>query len=327
MKTFAIASLLGMLVIVLILFAAIAFGGPGTPAPVASIAQPFKGIDYSALPPVERFVARDGTPLAFRRYAPAGTHGLGSVVLVHGSSATGTSMHTMAQAFCGAGYTVVTLDMRGHGGSGVKGRMGYVGQLEDDIEDFVRAVQPAAPRTLIGFSSGGGFVLRFASDARQTLFDNYVLLSPFLSQNAPTQRKDSGGWVSVGLPRAIAIFVLNRIGITAFNDLPVTTFAVEESAKSILTAQYSFALADNFRPRQNYAGDIEAAKRPLAVLVGERDEAFHADRFAEVFAGKSPAIPVTIVANLGHVAMTLDPVALQAVIAAVTKLNLKGTAL
>jgi len=63
------------------------------------------------------------------------------------------------------------------------------------------------------------------------------------------------------------------------------------------------------------------------VLVGERDEAFHADRFAEVFAGKSPAIPVTIVANLGHVAMTLDPVALQAVIAAVTKLNLKGTAL
>lgn len=307
--------------------AAIAFGGPGRPEAMASISQPFKGVDFSGLPAVERFTARDGTALAFRRYAPGAGPGRGSVVLVHGSSATGTSMHPMAQAFRQDGFDVYALDLRGHGESGPRGRIGHVGQLEDDLEDFINALKPVAPRTLTGFSSGGGFVLRFASDSRQTLFDNYLLLAPFLSQDAPTQKKNSGGWVSVGIPRIVAIAVLNRVGITLFNDLPVTAFAVQEADRARLTAQYSFALAQNFRPRPDYAADIAAVRRPMAVLAGQGDEAFHADRFEAVFAAGSPPIPnpVTLIPNIGHIAITLDPVAHQAAIAAVRQMNLQGT--
>ena len=306
------------------LAAAVAFGGPGQPPAMASISQPFKGVDFSGLPAIERFTARDGTPLAFRHYAPSAGPGRASVVLVHGSSATSTSLHPLAQAFQRDGFDVHALDLRGHGGSGVRGRIGYIGQLEDDVEDFVKAVKPASPRTLIGFSSGGGFVLRFASDPRQTLFNNYLLLSPFLSQDAPTQRKNSGGWVSVGMPQIVAIAVLNRVGVTLFNDLPVTAFAVQDADRAVLTAQYSYALAQNFRPRPEYAADIAAVRQPMAVLVGQGDEAFHADRFAAVFAAGSPPLPVTVLPGLGHITVTLDPVAHRAAIAAVRQLNLPG---
>jgi alpha-beta hydrolase superfamily lysophospholipase len=110
-------------------------------------------------------------------------------------------MHVMAKAFAAAGYTGYALDIRGHGGSGTRGHIAYVGQLEDDLEDFVSSVKPDKPATLVGFSSGGGFVLRFAGSTRQKLFSSYLLLSPFISQEAPTYRPNSGGWVSVGIPR------------------------------------------------------------------------------------------------------------------------------
>ncbi len=76
----------------------------------------------------------------------------------------------------------------------------------------------AQPATLAGFSSGGGFALRFAGSDRQKLFSNYLLLSPFISQNAPTYRPNSGGWVSVGLPR----FVFTDRFAEVFKAVPVT---------------------------------------------------------------------------------------------------------
>ena len=103
-------------------------------------------------------------------------------------------MHPLAQALAAQGFTVDALDMRGHGDSGKRGQINYIGQLEDDIADFVKAVPHAGPSTLLGFSSGGGFVLRFAASAQQTLFDRYVLLSPYLHYNAPTAKPNNGNW-------------------------------------------------------------------------------------------------------------------------------------
>jgi non-heme chloroperoxidase len=75
-------------VLAIALAAALAFGGPSRPKPMLSISAPFKDVDFSALPPPRRYAARDGARLAYRFYAPAGSKiPLGSVVLVHGSSA------------------------------------------------------------------------------------------------------------------------------------------------------------------------------------------------------------------------------------------------
>src|SRR5690242_20119752 len=124
-------------VVITLLFAAllvvIALGGPGpAPRPMASISDPFKDVDFSDLPKPNKFTARDGVMLAFRIYPAAGDAVRGSVVLVHGSSATSSSMHPMAKGFAAAGYTAFALDIRGHGESGTKGHIAYLGQLEDD---------------------------------------------------------------------------------------------------------------------------------------------------------------------------------------------------
>ena len=299
---------------------AIGFGGPGEPAPMASINDPFKNLDYSRMPALTRFAGSDGAALAYRAY-PAAAPGHGSVVLIHGSSASSKSMHPMAGAFATAGYHAYALDIRGHGASGTKGRIDHVGQLEDDLAAFMLAVKPAAPVTLAGFSSGGGFALRFAGSARQTLFANYLLLSPFISPQSPTQRPGSGGWVSVGVPRLVAIAALNRLGVTAFNALPVTRFALNPEAQALLTPSYSFALALNFGPLRDYRANIRAAMQPMALIAGRDDEAFHADRFAALFESESRDVPVTLLPGIGHIALTLDPLALQAAVAAVVRMN------
>src|SRR6516162_7534739 len=268
---------------------AIIFGGPGTPHPMGSITDPFGSVDFSDLPPVSEFGARDGTKLAYRSYSStAAPPGKGSVVLVHGSSATSSSMHPMAKACSAAGYSTFALDIRGHGASGRKGQIAYIGQLEDDLADFIHAVSPPPPVTLAGFSSGGGFAIRFAGSKQQSLFQSYLFLAPFLSPDAPTTRPGSGGWASVGLPRIMAIATLNGFGIRTFNSLPVLRFAISENAKAILTPQYSYSLTMNFGPQRDYLADLRNMHQPFRVLVGANDEVYYPDRFAGVLkqAGK-----------------------------------------
>ena len=65
------------------------------------------------------------------------------------------------------------------------GQIDYIGQLESDLQAFVTTVRPSAPSTLIGFSSGGGFVLRVAGSESQSSFQSFLLPSPFLGGQAP----------------------------------------------------------------------------------------------------------------------------------------------
>ena len=301
---------------------AITFGGPGSPHPMGSVIDPFSSVDFSDLPPLSDFTARDGTKLAYRAYASAAaTPGDGSVVLIHGSSATSSSMHPMAKALSAAGYPTYALDIRGHGGSGRKGQIAYVGQLEDDLADFMRAVSPPKPVTLAGFSSGGGFALRFAGSSQQQLFQSYLLLAPFLSQDAPTLRPDAGGWTSVGLPRIIAIAILNGFGVRTFNSLPVLRFALSENTKAILTPEYSYSLATNFRPQRDYLADLRSMHRPFHVLIGANDEVYYPDRFADVLkqAGKDTA--VTVIPGVDHIHLILSPTAFEKSIEALKDLH------
>ena len=290
---------------------------------MGSITDPFSSVDFSDLPPLATFTARDGTKLAYRPYASAAaTPGQqGSVVLVHGSSATSSSMHPMAKACSAAGYSTFALDIRGHGASGRKGQIAYIGQLEDDLADFIHAVSPPPPVTLAGFSSGGGFAIRFAGSKQQSLFQSYLFLAPFLSPDAPTTRPGSGGWASVGLPRIIAIATLNGFGIRTFNSLPVLRFAISGNAKAILTPEYSYALTVNFGPQRDYLADLRNMHQPFRVLVGANDEVYYPDRFAGVLKQAGKDTPVTMVPGVDHIQLTLSPVAFETSIEALKSLR------
>ena len=300
--------------VILALGTAIAFGGPKDIAALDSINQPFANVDYSRVPPAKTYQARDGAALAFHHYIAEKTNAATRrIVLVHGSSARGRSMHPLAQALASQGFTVDALDMRGHGDSGKRGQINYIGQLEDDIVDFVKAVPHSGPNTLLGFSSGGGFVLRFAASAQQKLFDRYVLLSPYLRYDAPTAKPNNGNWVSIGLSRVIALSVLNKFGISAWNHLDVTRFALNDFAKTFLTPSYSYSLAINFAPHPEYAQDIKNAKGLMQIVVGSDDELFEAGRFKGVFEQAGKKVTVTTLPGIDHMGLTLQQPAVEAI--------------
>lgn len=297
-------------------------GGPAEPPTMQGITQAFRTVDYGALPEPLSYAGRDGVRLAYRHYPPAApAQPRGSVVLVHGSSATAKSMHSLAEALAAANYSVYALDIRGHGQSGTKGRIDYIGQLEDDLTDFVAQVDPPQPRTLAGFSSGGGFVLRYAAGPEARAFRGFLLLSPFLHQDSASQRKDSGGWVRIGVARLIAQTVLNRFGVTAFNHLPVARFAIDEENRDLLTSSYDFNLSENFRPRADYMASIRAISQPLMVLAGDEDEAFHTERFADIFTASPGLLAVRLLPGIDHAGLILRQTALQASVEAVDALR------
>ncbi|MCB2035032.1 MAG: hypothetical protein KDF57_17580, partial [Ottowia sp.] len=93
--------LLSLLIVLLALLAwALALGGPNPLPPLESVNRPFTQISLTGLPDLTHYTARDGTALAFRHYAPDADAAprRERVVLVHGSSASGRSMHALAQA-------------------------------------------------------------------------------------------------------------------------------------------------------------------------------------------------------------------------------------
>lgn len=306
--------------IVLALALAIAWGGPAQPPAMVSINDPFRSVDSSDLPRLSTYLADDGQRLAYREYRPAAAPA-GSVTLVHGSSASSASMHSLAKALAAAGYSVFALDVRGHGASASKGHIDYIGQLDADLAAFVRKVHPMQPSTLLGFSSGGGFVIRFAAGPGQPLFGSYLLLSPFLSQDAPNQRPKSGGWVEVGVPRILGLLALNAMGIHRFNSLSVTSFALNEHARALLTPEYDFNLAMNFRPHNDWRADLRAIQRPCAIIAGTADEAFRTETLPEIVRTAGKDWPVTLLPGIGHIPLTLEPTALAAVADQVRRLQ------
>lgn len=311
MKFLLIAGLSVLAILVIAIGAALAFGGPGQPPTLASIGAPFKQVDFSNLPELHSYRARDGVLLGFRQYAPPAAV-RGSAVLVHGSSASSASMHPLAQRLAAAGFEVFALDIRGHGASGTKGQIAYNGQLEDDLEDFVKSRTLAKPSTLVGLSAGGGFTLRFAGSTRQDLFSSYLLLSPYLRYDAPTFRQGGSEWARVGIPRFLVLSLLDGLGLKLFQDLPVTRFALSPEDQSRLTPWYSYRLNRNFGPHDDFRADIRQARLPMALVVGAADELFVPEQFGPVFEAAGKPIPVRVVPGVGHVTVILAPEAIQA---------------
>lgn len=298
----------GFLAVTLALLAAcLVLGGPAEPEQPSAIVAAFEEADIQPAP-LARYTARDGVELGYR-HTPARTPARGSVVLVHGSAAHSASMQPLAAAFADAGLNVYAPDIRGHGvRSGVSGRYGriaYVGQLENDLADFIAAVQPPSPRLLAGFSAGGGFALRVAAGAQAATFDGYLLLAPFISQAAPSYRSNGGEWVRVGVPRLLALHLLDSLGIRIFHGLPVMRFAIGDAPE--LAPDYGVFLAQNFRPRADWRAEIAAVEQPMRVLVGNEDGVFVPEAFADIF-GRAQAIdvPVRRLPGIDHAGLVLD---------------------
>jgi non-heme chloroperoxidase len=227
------------------------------------------------------------------------------LILIHGSGSESRYLANLADSISKANiYTVLTPDMRGHGRNGGKrGDIDFIGQLEDDIEDLIQFSKTnlgAKKIILAGHSSGGGFVLRFIGNPKNTHVDGAILIAPYLGHDAPTTKSNSGGWVKVNMKRIIGLSMLNNIGIKSFNELPVLFFNRPANINdSLQVPSYSFNMTMNFNPK-NHKKEIKNIDIPCLVLVGRQDESFYPERFPIAFEPARKFVQMEILENTKH---------------------------
>jgi len=283
------------------------------PPELKSISAYRKSMDFSALPELTRFQARDGTELAYRHYPPH-TPSTGRIaIVVHGSSGSSQgAVHTLSLALAARGVQTYAVDIRGHGASGNRGDITYLGQLEDDMTDLVteiRKADPTAPLTLIGHSSGGGFALRIAASPIQSLFTRTVLLAPYLGYDAPSSRPNSGGWANPDIPRFLALSVLRKLGMPWAESLPAIAFAVPPDSSQRLTATYSYRLMRNFAAA-DYRADLAAATKPVTIFSGSADQLIDSEKFGQTVGDRAA---VRIIHGIDHMGIVHDPAAISVI--------------
>lgn len=251
-----------------------------------------KNYDFSALKEIVKgnaeeqlLTLRDGSKLFYRFY-PAEANC--TFILLHGSGSESRYLENLASFMSENNLArVITPDLRGHGRtSKIKGDIDYLGQYEDDLDDIIRSVNGAYPGDKIilgGHSSGGGLALRYAGNPAVSKVDACLLLAPYLGHEAPTVKPNSGEWVTIAIKRFVGLAMLNNVGISNLNHLPVIFFNRPAEWEDDLQARsYSYRLTMSYQPK-NYIDDIKNNQVPILVLVGESDESFHADQFAGVF--------------------------------------------
>ncbi len=228
------------------------------------------------------------------------------VLMVHGSGWHGQQFHALASRVAAEGLAEVLVpDLRGHGADPERrGDIDYIGQLEDDLAALIDARGQGRRIVMVGHSSGGGLVVRFAGGRHGGRLDAAVLLAPYLGHRAPSSRPGSGGWARVRTGRIIALTLLNALGITALNHLPVIGFRfpaeiLDGPLGRTVTTQYSFRLNTSYAPRRDWQGDLARLPR-WRLLAGAEDEAMKADRYSEALQAVPAPGEVVILEGVGH---------------------------
>ena len=292
-----------------------------TPPPLASIHAGAIAIARDGLPALSRFQAREGTWLAYRLYPAANGATDRLAILAHGSSASSEEMHAVARALAAADVAAVAIDARGHGASGSRGDIGYIGELDDDLADLVAHLRPTFPTAklmLIGHSSGGGFAARIAGGPLGHEFERFILLAPYLGYRAPTNQPDSGGWVSVDLPRVIALTMLTRtFGVDWGQSLPTIAFANPGEDAPFVTRAYSFRLMVNYGPPDDWRAPFEAGRGKFTLIAGEADELMNTPAYAPTLAPLGVAVET--IPGVDHMGVVYQPEALARIVAAATR--------
>ncbi len=268
-----------------------------------------KSIDYSGLPATTTITARDGTALAVRVYeSPAAV----VVIAIHGSSGNNRYYHPLARSLSGRGRaTVYTLDLRGHGESGGRrGDVDYIGQLGDDVADVIAAVRrqrSGARIVLLGHSAGGGLIVRTAGGGDGPAVDGYVLLAPYLGPQAPTTKPDAGGWAKADVPKIVELSMKTAMGDTSGQDQIVLRFnqPPSESTRYQVLAN-TFRMVMSYTPRRDLTRDLTGLRRPLLVLVGDRDESFYAERYEPTIAPHAKGT-FTVLPGVTHLGLVVNP--------------------
>jgi len=137
-----------------------------------------------------------------------------------------------------------------------------------------------------------------------------VLLAPYLGYDAPSSRKDAGGWASPDIPRFLGLTLLRRLGIVCCESLPTIAFAVGPNTSAVLASTYSYRLMRNFGTTRDYRADLAAATKPVAVFAGAADELMFSDKYKEAVGER---VSVKLIDGVNHMGIVSDPAAVSVI--------------
>lgn len=289
---------------VVLLAALVLVGWPPPEKAAPSDVFGFKTLPRQAqaeLPPLRRYNARDGEPLAYRFYDSNADRIL---IFLHGSSYHGASYHELAAALSARGAAKVVLpNLRGHYMSGPRrGDIDYVGQYDDDIDDLIAALAKEGFKVRIaigGHSSGGGLAVRYC--ARRPAIADCLALAPILPGSPAIRGQDSGGWTTVHLKRIIGLAILGTAGIHGFDALPVIEFnKPAELRDGTETLAYSYRLNISYHPGIRYKGEVAKLPQGALVLVGENDQAVDAPALMQIMRENAPQSRAETLPGVDH---------------------------
>ncbi|MBV7409975.1 alpha/beta fold hydrolase [Maritimibacter sp. DP1N21-5] len=259
--------------------------------------------------PQGTWTAPDGTQLTYA-HVPAPSPDAPLVLMVHGSGWYGGQFEALARSL-GDLAEVKAVTLRGHGKDPARrGDVDYVGQFEDDLAALL-AESDGRRRFLLGHSSGGGLVARFAGGKHGAMIDGAVLLAPFLQYDAPTTRPNSGGWAHVLTRRIIGLTMLNTVGIHALDHLTVIQFnmpqvVLDGPLGGYATTAYSMRLNTGFAPRRDWKADV-AALPPFLLVAGAEDEAMVAGAYEPILSEVTDRGDYVVVEGAGHLDIVDHP--------------------
>lgn len=230
----------------------------------------------------QKFTMREGKQLFSYTYE---SESKTTIILLHGVLSSSYLMNKTAGLLREATDSkVVALDFRGHGQSeGEPGDVDYINQYVDDLEDVILALKEEKPNQkiiLAGHSMGGGIILRYAMEKNAPKIDGYILFAPHLGVNAPTLKEEDvtteeSSFIKLHINRIIGLKMMNAIGETKYNNLPVLFFNLPETMP---ITEYSYRANESMSPL-DYKEGLSAIDKPLLVVVGTKDEAFDSSKF------------------------------------------------
>ncbi|MFL0351984.1 alpha/beta hydrolase [Xanthomarina sp. GH4-25] len=250
--------------------------------PMTSEAIADLGFDQVYKNSPQKFTTRDGKQLFSYVYK---TESNTTIILLHGILSSSYLMNKTAGLLKEATNSeVVALDFRGHGQSeGTPGDVDYINQYADDLEDVISEIKKEKPNQkiiLAGHSMGGGIILRYAMKENKPNIDGYLLFAPHLGVNSPTVKTTNSveeeAFIKLHINRIIGLKMMNAIGDTTHNHLPVLFFNLPETMP---ITKYSYRANESMSPL-DYKKGLNAIDKPLLVVVGSEDEAFDANKFS-----------------------------------------------
>ncbi|SFC32149.1 alpha/beta hydrolase [Pseudoalteromonas denitrificans] len=252
------------------------------------------------------FLARDGIQLAYDTLTAINSKA--TMIFLHGSTYNSRRYANIAKTLHAQSYDTCLLNWRGHGASeGEMGNVDYIGQLEDDLADFIAHYQKQSNKPLViaGHSAGAVICLRYINKYGCDKISAVSFIAPAINGPLETARykQKSAKWqyrISYfraakpsKVPPASALQHapnLNMLPFIAAKLLPfmrtkaILRFPASERMARlegrILNYSYNLMLSCDIN---NYPAAFNKVTVPVLMLCGEQDEVIHENLLNTIF--------------------------------------------